>query len=166
MDAQGDTRGDRGESGAVGELVDKVVLDLRNGGAREDWADDETLRPPVDELEAAARFAASWMRYFSFGQVELSDDPGVVTSDRGFARCIVFEPRPAGRRIIHEVREQASAAGLYPLVFSRTGFTEHAMRWADDNPVALFELSANGDVTPHNRIARRLLEGSDRRHLG
>lgn len=155
------------EPGSVSELDAEVVLDLRHGDTTHDWiGHGEELDPPVDELHAATRFVASWLRYFSFPGVRLADEPGTVTSDMGLARCVVFEPRPAGRRIVHEVHADAVRSGRYPLVFSRTGFTEHATRWADANPVALFRIGPNGDIDPENQVAVRLLEGSDQRHLG
>jgi hypothetical protein len=167
MGTPDDAEGERRENGSVSELDAKVVVDLRDDGTTHDWTGaGHELRPPVDELEAASRFVASWLRYFSFPGVRLADDPGAVTSDVGLARCVVFEPRPAGRRIVHEVHAEAVRSGRYPLVFSRTGFTEHAVRWADANPVALFLIHTNGDIRPENQVARRLLEGSDQRHLG
>lgn len=158
---------ERARRRSVEELFEEVVLDLREPGTTQDrTGEGRRLDPAPDALEAAVRFAASWLRYFSFAGIGRGDAPGTVVADRGVARCVVFEPRPAGRRIVHEVHGEAAGTGRHPIVFCRTGFTEQAVKWSDENPVALFRMDPNGDITPENTIARRLLEGSDERHLG
>lgn len=126
------------------------------------------LRPAprdVPSTSVALEMARDWMRYFAFTDAVVSSGPQpLVNSSRGLAH-LMSNPRGVSTREVMEVHRLASMAGKYPLMFALGGFTAGAIRWADKNPTALFEFDPHGQVKPVSVIAKRLLEGSDRRHL-
>jgi hypothetical protein len=126
------------------------------------------LRPAPREVpstDVALRMACDWMRYFAFTDAVVAAGPQpLINSSRGLAH-LLSDPRGASSREVMEVHRLATMAGKYPLMFALGGFTAGAIRWADKNPTALFVFDSHGQVDPVSETARRLLEGSDRRHL-
>jgi hypothetical protein len=163
-----------------GDHQEGRVVDLTTGQSRRRWFgrrnDDEpsevetlvALRPAprsVPSTAAALDMACDWMRYFAFTDAVVSTGPDpLINSSRGLA-YLMPDPRGVGSREIMRVHELATMAGKYALVFALGGFSSGAVRWADRNPTALFGFDGHGQVTAVSQTARRLLEGSDRRHL-
>lgn len=109
--------------------------------------------------------ACDWMRYFAFSDSSVAGGPQpLINSSRGLAH-LISDPRGVHTSQVMEVHKVASLAGKYPLVFALGGFSAGAIRWADTHHTALFEFDARGQVRALSATGRRLLDGSDQRHL-
>jgi hypothetical protein len=162
------------------EDPDDRTVDLSDNRPRRRWfgrkADSDSnrattlvaLRPAprqVPSTVVALQMACDWMRYFAFTDAVVASGPQpLINSSRGLAH-LLSDPRGASNREVMEVHRLATMAGKYPLMFALGGFTPGAIRWADRNPTALFVFDSHGQVGPVSETARKLLEGSDRRHL-
>ncbi|MFQ5553951.1 MAG: hypothetical protein ACE5GC_01110 [Acidimicrobiia bacterium] len=79
---------------------------------------------------------------------------------QGFHARIRIDTSPLGQgAVLAVIRAVEDTTSVRLVLFSVTGFTNGALVFADTQGVALFDLTAEGDVVPRNTHARTLLPG-------
>jgi hypothetical protein len=144
----------------------RALIDLTGDGVAA--PDLGQLRPAPIELTNSASMlsrACEWMRYFAFSDAVVSVGPEpFINSSRGLA-MVETSSRVVGRRMIEEFDLVRSRAGKYGIYFALVGFNAKAVKAATSAGIALFRLDNNGQVAGVGDFGRRLLAGSDRRHV-
>lgn len=108
----------------------------------------------------AEQNAAAWMRYWGYTDARVTNggpDAGVDVRSSDALAQVKFEARSVGRPQLQNLvgaRGRAHAKAL--LFFSGAGFSAHAVDYAADMDIALFEYSLDGSMKPQNGHARRL----------
>jgi Restriction endonuclease len=117
----------------------------------------------IDSWQAAERNAAEAMRTWGFTDARVTAggaDSGVdVHSKRALAQ-VKFEAALVGRPVLQRLvgtRPPRSNATL--LCFSGTGYSAHALTYADMHDIALFTYTLTGRVDPVNSPARQIMHG-------
>ncbi len=131
-----------------------VVRRLRRRRIR-DWRDAE---------DATAR----WLRKAGCRLVALTRAGGdggidVITSD--WAVQVKHTSKRVGRPAVQQLVGAALTLDRFPALFSTSGFSGPARRYADEHDVALFELDLDGRAHGLNRPARRVGKRSRRLRL-
>jgi hypothetical protein len=108
--------------------------------------------------------ARDWMRYFAFEDAHVPAGPTpLIDASKGLGTVDTMA-KVVGKSRVKEFHHLATTAGKYAVVFAVNGFTNGAVRWADEHAVALFEIGEDGMVRAVGAVAKRLLNGSDARH--
>jgi hypothetical protein len=146
-------------AGAVAQAEDAIVIDLTTLGPG--GRPQPTSIGTTPDMLVRVR---DWMRYFAFEDAHVPAGPApLVDATKGLG-TVDTVAKVIGKSRVKEFHRLASTAGKYALMFAVNGYTNGAVRWADERAVALFEIADDGMVAPVGAIATKLLDGSDRRH--
>lgn len=114
------------------------------------------IRSPRD----AELAAEEWMRYFGFGDAEVTPvgaDEGIdVDSTRAVAQVKAYMV-PVGRPDVQNLAGVAAAEGKIGIFFALNGYTPQAIQWADKANIALFSFDLQGEPEAVNKAAHKLM---------
>lgn len=108
----------------------------------------------------AEQNAAAWMRYWGYTDARVTNggpDAGVDVRSSDALAQVKFEARSVGRPQLQNLvgaRGRAHTTAL--LFFTGAGFSTHAVDYAADMDIALFEYGLDGSMKAQNGHARRL----------
>jgi hypothetical protein len=115
--------------------------------------------------QEAERLAAEFITYLGFDGVELEQggaDGGVDVRVPGLLVAQVKATRSrVGRPVIQQIYGIGQAEGALPVVFSLSGFSKQAAKWADEHSIALFTFHKTVrevEVKPFNAAALELIK--------
>lgn len=115
---------------------------------------------PVRDHRDAETFVAEWMHWAGFKGAQVTQataDGGLDVVAPGSVAQVKFGTSAIGRPAIQGLYGAAIGVGKQGLFFSAGGYTRQAEQWADSVGVALFTISADGDVVPKNQPAERIV---------
>lgn len=119
---------------------------------------DDAVLPAGRRAEIAA---ARWMRQHGFPDANVTaigpDDGVDVVSRDGFAQ-VKDTGQAIGIEIVQRHWAVATSKDRLPLVFSRSGFTAQAQRWATEHGMALLRIDEIDGVVALNAPARKIAE--------
>jgi hypothetical protein len=117
--------------------------------------------PVVDSPRKAEEIAAAWLRRLGYPDALVTPvgaDDGVDVSAFGAVAQVKWTGRPIGAP---DVRDLAGSGkpGQARFFFSKSGYTQPALRWAADpeRPVRLFVMGEDGNIVARNYRAKRSL---------
>jgi hypothetical protein len=117
---------------------------------------------PVTSWQDAEHNAVEWMRHWGFADASMTSggaDNGVDVRARGALAQVKFRAAMAGRPDLQRlVGARGRDTGKALLFFSGTGYSAHALVYADDMEIALFEYDQTGRVQPANKLGRRIAD--------
>lgn len=118
--------------------------------------DSRLIRSPRD----AELAAEEWMRYFGFGDAEVTPvgaDEGIdVNSTKAVAQVKAYMV-PVGRPDVQNLAGVAAGEKKIGIFFALTGYTPQAIQWADKADIALFSFDLQGEPEAVNSVAHKLM---------
>lgn len=130
----------------------------------------EPLREPMPKPKAknfrnpreAEEIACHWLRYFGFDDVQLTpegNDGGVDIEGKQVVAQVKAEMKPVGRPYLQALYGIASLDSKQAIFFALSGFTPHAIEWAEKAAIALFCFNHSGEPEPANDAASKIYSG-------
>ena len=121
-------------------------------------------QPPPTQIHdwtQAERNARDWMRYMGFADAELTQagsDGGIDVEGRKVLAQVKYKAHAVGRASLQQlVGARLKAHDKQLLFFTGSGYSAHAVEYANDMDIALFRYSVFGQVEPLNSTAEQLL---------
>ena len=153
--SQGDARTQVAALAAASLIISFLVVRRIRRRRIRDWRDAE---------DATAR----WLRKAGCRRVSLTRagaDGGIDVITSEWAVQVKHTSKPVGRPAVQQLVGAAITLDRFPVLFSTSGFSQPARRYADEHDVALFELDLDGRAHGLNRSARRVGKRSRRLRL-
>ncbi len=121
-----------------------------------------TLKPQTEprlSLTEAYHATQRWLDHIGLRTAMINEPADGVVELRSSTHVarVRISTGPVSQRAVLALLRAAEEAGLNPLLFSATGFSNGAIGFSGSQNVGLFDLAADGDVIPMNAAANSLM---------